>query len=180
PRSTPRRPRAAIESLDPEVAARDEAGLPQGEETAASASEAAESAVWGTPADSAASSASSAAVPDWEMPSAPPSNGSPTQGRGEFNFGDLDPVLPPATESHPFSKGTAPEPPNEPSPFQEASPFQEPAREEEPAPPPAPEQVPEQPEPGVTMRDFSMPGAESDDPDEPHWRETYDRFVELK
>ena len=30
------------------------------------------------------------------------------------------------------------------------------------------------------MRDFSTPGAESDDPDGPHWRETYDRFVELK
>src|SRR5207248_9577176 len=55
------------------------------------APEPAESAVWGMPTDSAATVASSAAVPDWEMPAAPPQNGAPPQGRGDFSFGELDP-----------------------------------------------------------------------------------------
>ena len=36
------------------------------------------------------------------------------------------------------------------------------------------------PEANVTMQDFSLPGVEETDPDELHWRETYDRFRELK
>src|SRR5205814_2063285 len=36
------------------------------------------------------------------------------------------------------------------------------------------------PEANVTMQDFSMPAVNEADPDEPHWRETYDRFRELK
>src|SRR2546422_1061458 len=32
----------------------------------------------------------------------------------------------------------------------------------------------------VTMQDFSLPAAEESDPDEEHWRETFDRFRELK
>lgn len=36
------------------------------------------------------------------------------------------------------------------------------------------------PEASVTMQDFSLPGTEETDPDELHWRETYDRFRELK
>ena len=42
------------------------------------------------------------------------------------------------------------------------------------APPPAP------PEANVTMQDFSMPALEEQDPDETHWRETYDKFKELR
>jgi hypothetical protein len=41
--------------------------------------------------------------------------------------------------------------------------------------PPAPA-----PEANVTMSDFSMPAVETADPDEQHWRETYDKFRELK
>ena len=51
-------------------------------------------------------------------------------------------------------------------------------------PPPPPETPPAQEPAGasVTMQDFSMPGLaeEETDPDEPHWRETYDKFRELK
>jgi hypothetical protein len=42
------------------------------------------------------------------------------------------------------------------------------------------EQPAAQPEASVTMQDFSLPGVEESDPDELHWRETYDRFRELK
>ena len=48
-------------------------------------------------------------------------------------------------------------------------------------PPPEPEPPAEAPpEANVTMQDFSMPAVNEQDPDEPHWRETYDRFRELK
>src|SRR5438874_11034316 len=46
--------------------------------------EPAESAVWGMPTDSVAAVASSASVPEWEMPAAPPPNGAPTEARGDF------------------------------------------------------------------------------------------------
>src|SRR5205085_6639756 len=36
------------------------------------------------------------------------------------------------------------------------------------------------PEANVTMQDFSMPGVEEPDPDEGHWRETFEKFRELK
>jgi hypothetical protein len=158
----------------PQVAPRAEVALPLREQArpllreveAEPAPEPAESAVWGMPTDSVAAVASSAAVPEWEMPAAPPSNGAPPEARGDFNFGELDPPLPPADASN----GA----PAEPEQGTEAFPGNE------PTPPPAPEQIPEQSESGVTLQDFSMPGADSDDPDEPHWRETYDRFVELK
>ena len=173
PRTTPR-PRAATQSLDPEVAPREEAPPPLPDEalsphgeTATPPPEPAESTVWGMPADSAAAVSPSAAVPEWEMPAAPPSNGSPPAGRGDFSFGELDPPLPPAAEGGSDSNGMRAE--MQPT----TQPFHQP-------PPLPPEPVPEQPESGVTMQDFSMPGAEGDDPDEPHWRETYDRFVELK
>jgi hypothetical protein len=39
---------------------------------------------------------------------------------------------------------------------------------------------PSAPEANVTMSDFSMPAVETADPDEAHWRETYDNFRELK
>ena len=180
-RSAPPRPRRSIESLDPEMAPREEAKVPLREEAALAPGEEtpptppeAESAVWGTPQESASPLAAVASVPDWEMPAAPPANGSSAEGRGEFSFGELDPAMAPAAEGGPASNGTAPEL------GQAAEPFPEPPRGEESWPPPAPEQIPEQPESSVTMQDFSMPGADSDDPDEPHWRETYDRFVELK
>jgi hypothetical protein len=129
----------------------------------------AESGVWGTPTDSVAAVASTSAVPEWEMPVAPPQNGAPPEARGDFRFGELDPALPP-TESAPASNGAPGEPEQATEPFPG----------NEPTPPPVPEQIPEQSESGVTLQDFSMPGADSDDPDEPHWRETYDRFLELK
>jgi hypothetical protein len=36
------------------------------------------------------------------------------------------------------------------------------------------------PETNVTMQDFSLPGVSEADPDEQHWRETFDKFIELK
>jgi hypothetical protein len=36
------------------------------------------------------------------------------------------------------------------------------------------------PEATVTMQDFSMPTVPAEDPDEQHWRETFDKFKELK
>ena len=36
------------------------------------------------------------------------------------------------------------------------------------------------PEAAVTMQDFSMPTVPTEDPDEQHWRETFDKFKELK
>jgi len=52
---------------------------------------------------------------------------------------------------------------------------------EESAPPPEPPASAEAPpEANVTMQDFTVPGAEESDPDELHWRETYDQFRELK
>lgn len=51
----------------------------------------------------------------------------------------------------------------------------------DPEMPAAPESAPEPaPEANVTMQDFSMPAVSEQDPDEPHWRETYDKFRELK
>ena len=131
--------------------------------------EPAESAVWGMPTDSVAAVASSASVPEWEMPAAPPPNGAPPEARGDFKFGELDPAVPPAKNAAASNGAPA-----------ESDQAAEPFPGNEPTPPPAPEQIPEQAESGITLQDFSMPGADSDDPDEPHWRETYDRFVELK
>src|SRR5207248_3096704 len=51
--------------------------------------EPAESVVWGMPTDSVAAVASSASVPEWEMPPAPPPNGAPPEARGEFEFVEL-------------------------------------------------------------------------------------------
>ena len=53
--------------------------------------------------------------------------------------------------------------------------------EPEAAPPePASEEPAPAPESSVTMQDFSLPALETQDPDEQHWHETYDRFKELK
>ena len=41
----------------------------------------------------------------------------------------------------------------------------------------APPRMPETP---VTMQDFSLPAMSEEDPDEPHWRETFDKFKALK
>src|SRR5207253_3396880 len=49
----------------------------------------------------------------------------------------------------------------------------------ESAPPAMPEPAPP-PEAPVTMQDFSMPAMEEHDPDEAHWRETFDKFKQLK
>ena len=43
-----------------------------------------------------------------------------------------------------------------------------------------PEAPPPAPEANVTMQDFSMPAEPAEDPDEQHWRETFDKFKELK
>jgi hypothetical protein len=163
-------------SLRPRVASRPEVSPPLREEArpllreVQSEPEPAESAVWGTPTDSVEAVASSGAVPEWEMPVAPPANGAPPEARGDFNFGELDPAVPPPAESGAAWNGTPLEPEQATEPFPPS----------EPAPPPVPEQIPEQQESGVTLQDFAMPGADGDDPDEPHWRETYDRFVEMK
>jgi len=49
-------------------------------------------------------------------------------------------------------------------------------------PPRATRPAEEPPQASVTLQDFSMPGLAGDepDPDETHWRETYDKFRELK
>jgi hypothetical protein len=44
----------------------------------------------------------------------------------------------------------------------------------------APAQWDAPPETNVTMQDFSLPGVPEADPDEQHWRETFDKFIELK
>jgi hypothetical protein len=181
--------RGSVESLDPETAPREEPALSLGEETTAPPAETADSAVWGVPAEPEAAAQSSAAVPDWEMPAAPATNGAPAAGRGDFRFSELDPAMAPAPESDAVANDRPLEPEQTTQPFHEPPPA-EPVTaapmeswrgsDEESAPPPAPEQIPEQPDPSVTLQDFSMPGGDADDPDAAHWRETYDRFVELK
>lgn len=91
------------------------------------------------------------------------------------------------------------EPPAAPSPQQGWGSLVDESAERAAVPPPPPPEAPETPpEPppeildtpptqappqaSVTLQDFSMPGlsGEEPDPDEQHWRETYDRFRELK
>ena len=77
--------------------------------------------------------------------------------------------LPPPPAAHVEGTADASEALDPPVPPPSSEAAQEPA--EEPAP-----------EPSVAMQDFSMPppAAEEADPDESHWRETYDQFCELK
>ena len=166
----PARPASVLEALDPEVPPAQAVGSVS-EPAPEAASERSDPGVWGMPESSAAAPASSAPVPDWEMPATPPANGSSAGGRGEFSLGELDPPLPSPAESAPPSNGagTMSDPASEPFGAEAAAPAEEP-------PPPPPEQA----EPNAAFQDFAIGGAENDDPDEPHWRETYDRFVELK
>ncbi len=143
---------AKQQSLDPEVPAASP-GEPAAVETEAHP----ESAVWGTSADAAAplamaagASATPQPVADWDMPPPPVANGA-AQPNGKSAFSFGDMLDPPA-------------PPPEPQAAAEPAPAEEPA----PAPPEA------------AAQDFASPEAEESDPDESHWRETYEQFCELK
>ena len=183
PAAVPATPAPSPDSLDPDLPPRSDLGLaaeahPEPErQTAAS-----ESAVWGGPlsAETAGATNPSASVPDWEIP-APPG----TAGKAEFSFGELDPSFPPASAEADTSNGAprlaTSEPAAEPFPGDEPTRVEpvsaaliEKLRERD-------EEVPAQEgSAAVTMQDFSLPAAEESDPDEEHWRETFDRFRELK
>ncbi|HZR10485.1 MAG TPA: MXAN_5187 C-terminal domain-containing protein [Myxococcales bacterium] len=126
---------------------------------------AAEPAEWERPAQD------EVAAHDWQLPAGQVTNGLPADASETPSpvREILDPLAAPEPRAEPF-------PGDEPTLVEGVSAalidkLRE--RDEEPAAEPAPEA-------NVTMQDFSMPGAEEADPDELHWRETYDRFRELK
>ena len=181
--AVPATPAPSPDSLDPDLPPRSGLELaaeahPEPEpQTAAS-----ESAVWGGPlsAETAGVTNPSASVPDWEIP-APPA----AAGKAEFGFGELDPSVPPASAEADASNGALRPATNEPA--AEPFPGDEPTRVE-PVSAALIEKLRERDEEvpaqegsaAVTMQDFSLPAAEESDPDEEHWRETFDRFRELK
>jgi hypothetical protein len=148
----------APESLDPDLPPRDDLELaaqaPPEPDPQTATSEAAE---WGGPLSAGPAAATNAApsVPDWEIP-APPG----VAGKPEFNFGELDPSFPAGGAQAEAS--AAPE-----------------LAANEPAPEPFPG-AQQGNAAAVTLQDFSLPAAEESDPDEEHWRETFERFRELK
>src|SRR5581483_2426522 len=126
---------------------------------------AAEPAEWERPAQD------EVAAHDWQLPAGQVTNGLPADASETPSpvREILDPLAAPEPRAEPF-------PGDEPTLVEGVSAalidkLRE--RDEEPAAEAAPEA-------NVTMQDFSMPGAEEADPDELHWRETYDRFRELK
>ena len=109
---------------------------------------------------------------DWQIPSGQITNGFPPEaGESQAPMREiLDPLLP----SEPPAQAAAPFPGDEPTLVEGVSAalidkLRERDAEQQPAP-----------EANVTMQDFSLAGVEEADPDEAHWRETYDRFRELK
>ncbi len=127
-----------------------------------------EAAAWGAPAAEPAGGS----APEWQMPSLPPDALASEGGdRGPVLGQILDPLVPPPAAS----ELAAPEPLGAPA-GAEAAEGGLAAAEGAPAGPAAAPPA----EQGLTMQDFSMPGVEEPDPDELHWRETYDRFRELK
>jgi len=164
-------PAAPQESLDSPVPAPQDKVEPRAETTEAPAAGAAQetpaaaqddSAVWGTgspPADPPAFASETAApssVPDWDLPPPAAEAVAQSDANGAAGFGEaLDPPAPPP-EPEPAAQAEAPA---EPSPGGEPQPDAEAAAGPE---------------------DSGMPAAEDADPDETHWRETYDQFCELK
>jgi hypothetical protein len=155
----------------PAEAAAWSAAQPEAGPSAESAREpAAEPAEWERPAQADVA----AAAPDWQLPSGQLTNGLP-QEANETPSGMreiLDPLMP----SEPPAQAAEPFPGDEPTLVEGVSAalidkLRE--RDEE-------HSAAQAPEANVTMQDFSLPGVEETDPDELHWRETYDRFRELK
>jgi len=175
-------PAPGAESLDPDLPPRSDLELAEAHPDP-DPQTASEPAVWGGPisAESVAAPDPAASVPDWEIP-APPG----VAGKAEFSFGDLDPSVRPATAEADASNGAPQLAANEPA--AEPFPGDEPTRVE-PVGAALIEKLRERDEEvaaqhgnaaAVTMQDFSLPVAEESDPDEEHWRETFDRFCELK
>ena len=132
---------------------------------------AAEPAEWERPAQEEVAAASH----DWQIPSGQVTNGLPADASETPSpvREILDPLLPSEPPPEPRAE---PFPGDEPTLVEGVSAalidkLRE--RDEEHA-------AAQATEANVTMQDFSMPGVEETDPDETHWRETYDRFRELK
>jgi hypothetical protein len=185
----------AGERLDPDLAPAatplDAAPSAEGEAEAVH-----QSAVWGTDAPASGPFTSPAptsgeAVPDWDMPAPPAPASASAEGdqKRDFGFGDpLDPpVLPEQASESAAADGSAQAAAEEPA--AEPFPGDEPTRSEGVSAALMDKlrerdeelraQADGQPQSSDTLQDF-MPPAQNSDPDEPHWRETYDRFCELK
>jgi hypothetical protein len=189
PRISPPPPPA--EALDPDVPP-PEPQAPLEEPAVAAEAEAgdADSSVWGAPPPAQALEAAEPAAPDWEMPASPPAeSASDGAQKSEFNFGELDPSEPAPQQTGLEEPNGVPhlaanEPPAEPFPGDEPTRVEpvsaaliDKLRERDGDTPPALEEGGDSP---VTTQEFALPGVQEDDPDEPHWRETYDQFRELK
>lgn len=138
----------------------------------------AEGGEWAKPA-----LADESAPPEWQVSSPPLSDGFPAEARegGPAVREILDPLMPSRDQPAPpeAQEGQAaaePFPGDEPTRVEAVSAaLIDKLRERDE------EQVPQAvAEANLTMQDFSLPGVEETDPDEVHWRETYDRFRELK
>jgi len=155
-----------------------------------------ESAVWGTDAPApglftSPAPTSGEAVPDWDMPAPPaPASASAGDQKRDFGFGDpLDPPVPPPAEAFESAAADGNAQPPAEEPAAEPFPGDEPTRSEGVSAALLDKlrerdeelraQADGAPQPNDTLQDF-MPPAQESDPDEPHWRETYDRFCELK
>ena len=155
----------AAESLDPDLPPRSDLEVaeahPEPDPQTAS-----EPAVWGEPisAESVAAPDPAASVPDWEIPAPPGVAGKAADAsNGALQLAANEP----AAEPFPGDEPTRVEP--------VGAALIEKLRERD-------EEVAAQHgnAAAVTMQDFSLPVAEESDPDEEHWRETFDRFCELK
>jgi len=155
----------AAESLDPDLPPRSDLEVaeahPEPDPQTAS-----EPAVWGGPisAESVAAPDPAASVPDWEIPAPPGVAGKAADAsNGALQLAANEP----AAEPFPGDEPTRVEP--------VGAALIEKLRERD-------EEVAAQHgnAAAVTMQDFSLPVAEESDPDEEHWRETFDRFCELK
>jgi len=158
-------PAPAAESLDPDLPPRSDLEVaeahPEPDPQTAS-----EPAVWGGPisAESVAAPDPAASVPDWEIPAPPGVAGKAADAsNGALQLAANEP----AAEPFPGDEPTRVEP--------VGAALIEKLRERD-------EEVAAQHgnAAAVTMQDFSLPVAEESDPDEEHWRETFDRFCELK
>jgi len=189
--------RPASEKLEPEVAPTRAAQDTNSSEAVGEPEAVGESAVWGADAPAPApftspAPTSSEAVSDWDMPAPPAPASASAQGdqKHDFGFGDpLDPPVPPPAEASEPAADEASAQPAAEEPAAEPFPGDEPTRSEGLSAalmdklPERDEELHAQadgaPQADVTLKDF-IPPAQDSDPDESHWRETYDRFCELK
>ena len=159
-------PAPAAESLDPDLPPRSHLELAEAHPEPDPQTAASEPAVWGGPlsAGSVAATDPAASVPDWEIPAPPGVAGKAADAsNGALQLAANEP----AAEPFPGDEPTRVEP--------VGAALIEKLRERD-------EEVAAQHgnAAAVTMQDFSLPVAEESDPDEEHWRETFDRFCELK